>query len=82
MGLEITDSSGKVAASVGADVLGGMQDVTDISLTGANLVLRYQIDVQGQSAPVALTLVPDGAVLDVSMDFADGMFVMVGRGTK
>lgn len=40
MGLEITDISGKVAASVGAEELGGMQDVTDISLTGANLVLR------------------------------------------
>jgi hypothetical protein len=79
MGLEVTDAAGKVAASIGADELGGYQDVTDISMAGSALVLRYSIDVQGQTAPIALTLAPDGAV---SMDFADGMFVMTGTGTK
>jgi hypothetical protein len=82
MGLEVTDAAGKVAAAVGAPELGGMQDVTDISLSGADLVLLYSIDVQGQTAPIALTLTPDGAELNVSMDFADGMFVMMGRGAK
>jgi hypothetical protein len=78
----ITDSSGKVAASVGAELLGGMQDVTDVSRSGDNLVLRYEIDAQGQIAPVALTLAPNGAALDCTMDFADGMFVMEGQATK
>jgi len=82
MDLVITDSSGKVAANVGAEVLGGMTDVTDISRSGDNLVLRYEIDVQGQLAPITLTLVPDGASLNCSMDFADGMFVMDGVATK
>jgi hypothetical protein len=82
MSLMITDSSGKVAASVGADELGGMQPVTNITRSGENLVLRYEINVQGQSAPVALTLMPDGAALNADMDFADGMFVMSGRATK
>jgi hypothetical protein len=82
MDLEVTDSSGKVAASVGAAELGGMTDVADVSLEGSNLVLRYSIDVQGQTAPVALTLAPDGGELNVTMDFADGMFTMAGRGTK
>jgi hypothetical protein len=78
----ISDSSGKVAASIGAEIMGGMQDVTNISRSGDNLVLRYEIDAQGQMAPVALTLVPDGAALNASMDFADGMFVMDGVATK
>jgi carbohydrate-selective porin OprB len=78
----ITDRSGKVAASIGAEIMGGMQDVTNISRSGDNLVLRYEIDAQGQMAPVALTLAPDGAALNATMDFADGMFVMEGRATK
>ena len=82
MDLEITDASGKVAASVGADELGGMTDVADVTLSGSDLVLRYSIDIQGQTAPIALTLAPDGGDLKVTMDFADGMFTMLGRGTK
>ncbi|MDH3423169.1 MAG: hypothetical protein OEN00_09255 [Gemmatimonadota bacterium] len=82
MDLEITDSSGKVAASIGAAEMGGMQQVTNISKSGANLMLRYEIDAQGQMAPVAVTLAPNGAELNVTMDFADGMFVMSGTGTK
>ncbi len=59
-----------------------MTDVVDISLESGNLVLRYSIDVQGQTAPIALTLAPDGGELHVTMDFADGMFTMAGGGTK
>jgi len=60
----------------------GTQEVSDISLSGANLVLKYEIDAQGQVAPVALTLVPAGAGVTATMDFADGMFVMDGTGAK
>lgn len=80
--LEIMDSSGKVAASIGNDMMGGTQEVTNISRSGDNLVLRYEIDAQGQIAPVALTLAPAGDALNATMDFADGMFEMSGRGTK
>jgi len=80
--LEITDASGKVAASIGSDMMGGMQDVTNIARAGADLVLRYEFDAQGQLVPVALTLTPDGPALSATMDFADGMFTMPGRGTK
>lgn len=80
--LEITDASGKVAASIGSDMMGGMQDVTNIARAGADLVLRYEFDAQGQLVPVALTLTPDGSALNATMDFADGMFTMPGRATK
>lgn len=77
--LELTDSAGKVAASIGSEQMGGMQDVTDVTLSGANLVLAYEFDAQGQLIPVVLTLGPDGAA---TMDFADGAFTMAGQGAK
>jgi hypothetical protein len=80
MELEVSDSSGKIAASVGSEMMGaGSQEVGDVSMAGGSLVLRYELDAQGQMVPVALTVAPDGAA---SMDFADGMFTMPGRGTK
>ena len=82
MDLEIQDSEGKVAASITADDMGGMQDVTDISRSGNDLVLRYDFFAQGQTVPVAVILTPAGDALDAAMDFADGMFVMYGRATK
>ena len=81
MDLALTDASGKVAATISNDMMGD-QDIEDISLDGANLVLRYEIDAQGQIAPVALTLVPAGDGVNATMDFADGMFVMDGTGEK
>lgn len=81
MDLALTDASGKVAATISNDMM-GTQDISDISLSGANLVLKYEIDAQGQIAPVALTLVPSGDMVNATMDFADGMFVMDGTGSK
>jgi hypothetical protein len=78
MDLALTDSGGKVAANVSNEMMGG-QEVTDVSISGDNLVLRYEIDAQGQIAPVALTVTPGGTA---TMDFADGMFVMEGTAAK
>jgi hypothetical protein len=80
MELELSSSGGKVAAAVGSQMLGGgTQEVTDVSMAGTSIVLRYDFDAQGQIVPVALTLAPDGAA---TMDFADGAFTMSGQGTK
>jgi hypothetical protein len=81
MSMEIKDMSGKVAATISNDMT-GTAEVTDISRSGDDLVLRYEIDAQGQVAPVALTLTPDGEALTATMDFADGAFVMDGCATK
>ncbi|MEQ1857219.1 MAG: hypothetical protein ABL963_12140 [Longimicrobiales bacterium] len=78
--LEIADSSGTVAASIGSEMMGGgMQEVTDVTRSGESLVLSYELDAQGQLVPVALTLAPDG---NATMDFASGAFTMGGQGTK
>ena len=78
MDLALTDADGKVAATITNDMMGS-QEVTDISVSGESIVLRYEIDAQGQIAPVALTVATGGTA---SMDFADGMFVMDGTATK
>jgi hypothetical protein len=82
MDLNVTDQSGKVAASMGSDMLGGMQNVTNITKSGADLVLRYELDAQGQLVPVAVTLTVNGSAITAEMDFADGMFQMSCAGTK
>lgn len=78
MELALTDSGGKVAANISNEMMGG-QEVTNVSISGEDLVLRYEIDAQGQMAPVALTVSPSGTAV---MDFADGMFEMSGTATK
>jgi hypothetical protein len=80
--LDIADQGGKVAASMGSPDLGGMQEITDITRSDDDLVLRYQMDAQGQMVPVAVTLTPTDEGLDASLDFADGMFMASGKGTK
>jgi hypothetical protein len=80
--LDIVDQGGMVAATMGSADLGGSQDITDISKSGDDLIMRYSMDAQGQQVPVAVTLTPDGEGLNAMMDFADGMFTASGVATK
>ncbi len=77
MGLNLQDRGGKVAASVGSSPQ-GMSNVTDITRSGENLVLSYEMDYQGQRLPVSLTLMPgpDGEGFTASFDF--GQFIASG----
>ena len=79
--LEITDADGKVAASIGAPEF-GMQDVTDITLSGDVLILAYEADAQGQFIAVTVTLEPDGDNLEFQFDTAGGEFSVGGTATK
>ena len=78
MGLKIQDQGGKVAASVGSPEQ-GMSNVTDITRSGEGLVLRYEMDYQGQLVPVSVTLTlgPDGESFTASFDFG-GQFSASG----
>ena len=61
------------------------KDIQAKSIERRTLLGRFGVAagaVQGQTEPIALTLTPDGAELNVTMDFAQGMFVMTGRGAK
>jgi hypothetical protein len=57
-------------------------DVSDISLSGNNLVLKYFGTMGGNPIPTVLTLTLDGAGLRANMNVMDGQFEMSGTGTK
>ena len=75
MNLTIKNDAGKVSGVITADMMPDPQTITDISKDGKNLVLKYTLDVQGQSIPAKIALVPDGANWKASFDFADGQFL-------
>jgi hypothetical protein len=77
MSLDLTDVSGKVAGTVANDFMGESQ-VTDISKAGDNLSLKWDADVQGQTMPLTVLIMPDGKA---SLDFA-GMGAMDGTATR
>lgn len=82
MNLTLTDEGGKVTGSITADLFPDAMKVTDISKDGTSLVLKYSLDVQGQSIPAKTVLIPDGDKWKASFDFADGQFVVDGTAVK
>lgn len=80
--MNIQDQSGKVAATVGSPEMGGMLDVTDITREGANLVLKYDIDAQGQYIDVMMSLEPSGESLNTVIEAAGGQFMTTAVATR
>lgn len=82
MNLTLKDESGKVAGSITAEVFPEPMKIAEISKDGAKLVLKYTLDVQGQSIPAQTVLIPDGDKWKASFDFADGQFTVDGTAAK
>lgn len=82
LNMTIEDRGGKVAASVGSPDLGGEAEVTDITREGENLVLRYDIDAQGQFVDVLMSLVRDGENINTTIEAAGGQFVTTAVATR
>src|SRR5687768_1041152 len=55
--LTVKTDAGKVVAEISSEMM-PKQAVTDISIVGPALVLRYGFDYQGMAVPVAVTLAP------------------------
>jgi hypothetical protein len=81
MTMTLTDTDGKVACELTSDVMPA-QKVTDVSMSGNDLVLKYQGDFQGQAFAAKITLTPVEDKLGVTFDVMDGQFLMTGVGTK
>jgi hypothetical protein len=81
MNLSLTDKAGKVAGEISADML-STQEITDITKSGEDLVLKYSSDFQGQAFNVKITMSVEGAKGKVTFDAADGQFVMEGAAAK
>jgi hypothetical protein len=80
MDLDIKNEGGNVAAEVNSQL--GRSQVERITRNGDKLVLSYSVNAQGQQVPVVMTLAAADAGLNADLDFAGGMFVASGKGTK
>jgi hypothetical protein len=79
--LSITDVGGKVAAELSGG-RGGPVSITDISMAGSDLVLKWtQQGPQGE-VPVVMTLTLKDGALTVKQDMAGGQFSQTGTGKK
>ncbi len=74
--------AGKVIATVGSDTQPTV-NVTDVSLSGKSLVLKYVSDMQGAPISTVLTLMPDaaGPALRANMTI-NGQYEMAGTAAK
>ena len=75
--VSVKAEGGKVAASVS----GGMfppATVSDISLVGQNLFLKYVSEVQGMSIPGLVAMTPQGPNMLLTISILDGQLEMAG----
>ena len=79
--LSITDVGGKVAADL-AGGRGGPVSITDISMAGADLVLKWTQQGPQGDVPVVMTLTLKDGGLVVKQDMAGGQFSQSGTGKK
>jgi hypothetical protein len=79
--LSITDVGGKVAATLGGG-RGGPVEVTDITTTGSDLVLKWNQTTQQGDIPIVMTLTLKDGALAVKQDMAGGQFSASGTGKK
>jgi hypothetical protein len=79
--LSIKDVGGKVAAEL-AGGRGGPVAITDISMAGSDLVLKFQQGGQQGSIDVVMTLALKAGVLTVTQDFGGGQFTSAGTGKR
>jgi hypothetical protein len=79
--LAITDVGGKVAAELGGG-RGGPVAITDISMAGADLVMKWSQTGPNGDVPVVMTLTLKDGALTVKQDMAGGQFTSSGTGKK
>jgi mono/diheme cytochrome c family protein/glucose/arabinose dehydrogenase len=77
----VKTDGGKVSATVSSDGQPTI-NVTDISLAGNRLVLKYMTAAMGTPLSTVLTLVPEGQVLRANMAVMDGQYEMSGTGAR
>jgi hypothetical protein len=77
------DEGGKAIAEMTSAIQPEAQKVTDISKSGADVVLKFAGNFQGNPFDAAVTLTPDGTdKCKVTFDVNSGQFMMNGTGMK
>ena len=72
---------GRVASTISGG-MGPPATVSDISLVGKNLFLKYVSDVQGMSIPGLVAMTPQGPNMLLTISILDGQLEMAGTATK
>ena len=81
--LVLKEDGGKVVAEITNQMQPDVQKVTDISKTGADLVMKFAGNFQGNPFDAAITMTPDGTdKAKVTFDVNGGQFTMSGTGIK
>lgn len=81
--LTLSDEEGKVVALVTSQMQPEGQRITDVSKAGADLVLKFSGNFQGNAFDAKVTVTPNGpGKATVTFDINSGQFAMAGTGTK
>jgi hypothetical protein len=72
---------GRVIATVGSGIFPAAT-VSEISLSGKNLFLKYASDFQGMRIPGLVAMTPQGPDMLLTISILDGQVEMAGRATK
>ena len=79
--VSVKADGGKPSATIRADGQPTV-NVTDITMSGNNLVLKYMSQAMGQAISTVLTLAPDSANLRATMSIMDGQYELSGTAAK
>ncbi len=81
--LVLKEEGGKVVAELTNQMQPDVQKVTDITKAGADLVMKFAGNFQGNPFDAAITMTPDGTdKAKVTFDVNGGQFTMSGTGVK
>lgn len=82
MNFSLTEKEGKLAGELTSD-MAPPQEITDITKSGEELVLKYAGNFQGNSFDAKVTLTPSGDnSVNIIFDVNNGQFLMNGTGIK
>ena len=81
LAVSVKTDGGKVSATISSAGQPTI-NVTDMSVVGNRLILKYMSEAMGSMISNVLTLTPDGQALRAHMAIMDGQYEMSGSGTK
>jgi len=80
-GLSMKVEEGKIVGSIMMGQQGSLP-ITDITLAGKTLVLKYNFDYQGMPIDAVISLTPNGDKVGLQVAFAGGAYTMSGTAEK
>ena len=79
--LSVKNTDGKVGAEISSEMQ-PLQAISDVTMNGTNLVLKYLFDYQGTPVPVVVTLKPADEKVGADLISPTASYQMAGTATK